>query len=302
MMIPLRNGLPTAAGALGVLLLLACVRQVNAQQREPGTVFRDCEACPEMVVVPPGSFMMGSPRTPRGMYLDEGPRHEATIGYPLAVGVFEVTFAEWDACVRGGGCVGYRPDDQGLGRGRRPVINVSWEDATRYVAWLSEQTGEDYRLPSEAEWEFAARAGTETAWYWGEDPTEQCRYANGFDRDLAEELRAEEVRIRVVPASCADGYDGVAPVGSFEPNGFGLHDVAGNVWEWTNDCWNESYAGAPADGSAWTNGYCVPRVVRGGSWNSPAGLLRSAFRDGIPRRDRGFNVGFRVARTMGSAP
>ena len=221
-MVAARISIAIAAGALGVLLLPGPVRQVSAQQPEPGSVFRDCEACPEMVVVPPGSFMMGSPRTPRGMYADEGPRHRATIGYPLAVGVFEVTFAEWDACVRAGGCMGYRPDDQGTGRARRPVINVSWEDARRYVAWLSEQTGEAYRLPSEAEWEYAARAGTETAWYWGEDPAEQCRHANGLDRELSEELRGAQVRIRVVPASCSDGYEGVAPVGSFEPNRFGL--------------------------------------------------------------------------------
>lgn len=297
-MVAARIGMAIAGGALGALLLLACVRQASAGQLEPGSVFRDCEACPEMVIVPSGSFMMGSPRTPRGRYEDESLRHEATIGYPLAVGVFEVTFAEWEACVRDGGCEGYRPDDSGMGRGRQPVINVSWEDARGYVAWLSEQTGEAYRLLSEAEWEYAARAGTESAWFWGEDPADQCRHANGFDRKLAERLEVEDVRIKVVPASCSDGYERVAPVGSFRPNGFGLHDVSGNVWEWTDDCWNESYAGAPADGRAWTDGYCLPRVVRGGSWNNPPGLLRSAFRDGIPRENRGFNVGFRVARTM----
>jgi len=298
MMAPARISMATAAGALGFLFLLGCARPVSTQQPGPGTVFRDCEACPEMVVVPPGSFMMGSPRTPRGMYADEGPRHLARIGYPLAVGVYEVTFAEWDACVSAGGCLGYRPDDGGSGRGRRPVINVSWEDARRYVGWLSEQTGQAYRLLSETGWEYVARAGTESAWHWGEDAAEQCRHANGFDRDLAEALGAEDIRTGVVPASCSDGYESVAPVGSFEPNGFGLHDVSGNVWEWTDDCWNESYAGAPADGSARTSGYCLPRVVRGGSWNNPPGLLRSAFRDGIPRESRGFNVGFRVARSM----
>lgn len=297
-MVPARIGMAVAGGALGALLLLACVRQASAGQLEPGSVFRDCEACPEMVIVPPGSFMMGSPRTPRGRYEDESPRHEAMIGYPLAVGVFEVTFAEWEACVSDRGCDGYWPDDEGMGRGRQPVINVSWEDARGYVAWLSEQTGKAYRLLSETEWEYVARAGTESAWHWGDDAAEQCRHANGFDRNLAEELGAEEVRTGVVPASCFDGYDRVAPVGSFQPNGFGLHDVSGNVWEWTDDCWNESHAGAPADGSARTRGYCVPRVVRGGSWNNPPGLLRSAFRDGIPRENRGFNVGFRVARTM----
>ena len=296
MMIPARVGFLIPGGMLGVLALLGCVRQTHAQ--EPGTVFRDCDACPEMVVVPPGDFMMGSSRAARGWYTDEGPRHEATIGYSLGVGVYEVTFAEWDACVSAGGCMGHRPDDGGLGRERQPVINVSWEDARTYLRWLSEETGESYRLLSEAEWEYVARAGTESAWYWGEDSSDQCRHANGFDRELTQQLEAEDVRIRVRPASCSDGYEGAAPVGSFEPNGFGLHDVSGNVWEWTDDCWNESYAGAPADGRAWTDGYCVPRVVRGGSWNNPPGLLRSAFRDGIPREDRGFNIGFRVARTM----
>ncbi len=185
-----------------------------AQQPEPGTVLRDCDECPEMVVVPAGSFMMGSPRSARGQYLDEVPRHEVTIGYPLAEGVYEVTFAEWHACVSAGGCEGYRPEDEGLGRGRQPVINASWEDAQTYVAWLSEETGEDYRLLSEAEWEYVARAGTETPWYWGEDLSGQCRYANGFDRELTRRLRAEDVRIGVQPASCCDGYRGaVSPQG-----------------------------------------------------------------------------------------
>lgn len=173
MMIPARDTMVIAGGALGFLLLLGSVGPASAQQTRPGTVFQECEACPEMVVVPPGSFMMGSPRTPRGMYTDERPRHRATIGYLLAVGVFEVTFAEWDECVSGGGCDGYRPDDEGMGRERQPVINVSWEDAQGYVAWLSEQTGEVYRLLSETEWEYVARAGTESAWPWARRLLEQ---------------------------------------------------------------------------------------------------------------------------------
>ena len=214
-----------------------------------------------------------------------------TIGYPRRWGVYEVTFAEWDVCVGAGGCEGYRPEDEGLGRGRRPVINVSWEDAQTYVAWLSEETGSDYRLLSEAEWEYVARAGTETPWYWGEDLSGQCRYANGFDRELTRKLRAEDVRIRVQPAFCSDGYSGAAPVGSFEPNGFGLHDVSGNVWEWTDDCWNESHAGAPGDGSARKGGYCIPRVLRGGSWSNAPGLLRSPFRDAVRREGGGTTSG-----------
>ena len=193
------------------------------------------------------------------------------------------------------------------GRSRQPVINVSWEDARTYVSWedartyvtwLSDETGEDYRLPSEAEWEYVARAGTETAWYWGEDVSGQCRYANGFDRELASKLRAEDASITVVPAYCSDGYRGAAQVGSFEPNGFGLFDVSGNVWEWTDDCWNESHASAPADGRVRRSGYCIPRVLRGGSWSNAPGLLRSAFRDGVRRERRGYNIGFRVVRTI----
>ena len=156
--------------------------------RRPGTVFRDCAACPEMVVVPAGSFMMGSPTSEEGRYDDEGPRHRVTIGSPFSVGVYEATFAEWDGCVRAGGCGGYRPEDEGWGRGSRPVMNVSWEDAQEYVRWLSRETGQRYRLLSEAEWEYVARAGTQTARYWGESESGQCRYGNGYDRTGHAEL------------------------------------------------------------------------------------------------------------------
>lgn len=240
----------------------AAVGACYAAESEAQEVFRDCEACPKMVVVPPGSFVMGSPEWEEGRYGDEGPRHEVTIGYPFAVGIYEVTFAEWDACVSAGGCV-YRPDDQGWGRGSRPAINASWEDAQAYVEWLSGQTGQEYRLLSEAEWEYAARAGTRTETYWSD---RQCRYANGADLDLA--LRLRELGGERDPgvASCLDGYWMPAPVGSFEPNAFGLYDVLGNVLEWTEDCWHEDYTGAPADGSPWTSGDCNARVLRGGSW------------------------------------
>ena len=179
---------------------------------EPGRVFRDCAACPEMVVVPAGRFMMGSPGSEVGRWDDEGPRHSVTIGTPVAVGVYEVTFAEWDACGRAGGCGVYAPDDEGWGRGRRPVINVSWEDAREYVQWLSRETGERYRLLSEAEWEYVARSGTETARHWGESEAGQCRYANGYDvtGDRKHSYDREHVR-------CADGNTETAPVGSYEP-------------------------------------------------------------------------------------
>ena len=260
---------------------------------EPGTVFRECDTCPEMVVVPAGSFMMGSPESEEGRRDYEGPQHRVTIGMAFAVGVYEVTFGEWDACVRTGGCGGYRPDDA-WGRGSRPVIQVSWEDARDYVRWLSRETGEQYRLLTEAEWEYVARAGTQTPRYWGEKESEQCRYANGYDRTGHAELEDN-----LDPVSCSDGHGGTAPVGMFEPNGFGLYDVLGNVVEWTQDCWNESYSGAPADGSAWSSGDCSQRVLRGGSWNSGPDHLRSASRGHWAGARRGwFNRGFRVARTV----
>ena len=243
-----------------------------------GTTFRDCPECPEMVVVPSGSFLMGSPLVGRRYDRNESPVHPVTIGYRLAVGVNEVTFDEWDACVSDGGCGGYRPDDEGWGRGRRPVINVSWLDAQAYVAWLSRRTGKGYRLLSESEWEYVARAGTTTAYWWGDYI---CRNRASCDvcgsrRDLAQTV----------------------PVGSFSANPFGLHDVHGNVHEWVEDCWNWSYDGAPADGSAWESGNCGRRVLRGGSWNLIPGNLRSAFRYRHSTGLRHVNAGIRVARTL----
>lgn len=244
-------------------------------------VFRDCTVCPEMVVVPGGSFMMGSPATEENARGDERPQHRVRIGSSFAVGVHEVTFAEWDACALAGGCADHWPGDEGWGRGEHPVVNVSWEDAKAYVTWLLEQTGEQYRLLSEAEWEYVARAGTETAQYWAESESEECRYRNAADND----------------ASCSDGYENTAPVGSFRVNSFGLYDVLGNVWEWTEDCWNENYSGAPTNGSPWELGDCSRRVRRGGSWVNRGSFIRSAFRVGDTPSVRAAGLGFRVART-----
>ena len=238
-----------------------------------GERFRDCDDCPLMVVVPSGEFMMGSPGSEAGRDDNEGPVHRVTIAEPFAVGVYEVTFDEWEACVSGGGCRGYRPI-RGSGWGSRPVMQVNWEDAKAYVGWLSGKTGQGYRLLSESEWEYVARAGTETAYHFGSSisPSQaQCRFTY-FTNDPV-------------------------PVGSFPANGFGLHDVHGNLSEWVEDCWNDSYRGAPSDGSAWASGDCDYRVVRGGSWFShPVDVCRSAHRD----RDTGRSntVGFRVARTL----
>ena len=246
---------------------------------EPGTTFRDCPECPEMVVVPAGRFVMGSQR--KFAYHDEIPAHPVTIALPFAVGVYEVTFAEWDACVSDGGCGGYRPSDRGWGRGSRPVINVSWEDAQGYVAWLSRKTGAEYRLLSESEWEYVARAGTTTRYWWGRGIGENRAQCDG----------------------CGSLWDPrvTAPVGAFAPNAFGLHDVHGNVREFVEDCWHESYLTAPSDGSAWTSGDCEQLVViRGGSRIDRPWELRAANRGWGGRRDRGTfgDLGFRVARTL----
>ena len=261
--------------------------------QEVGDVFQDCDVCPEMVVVPPGSFVMGSPDSEDGRWTDEGPQHQVNIEYTFAVGIYEVTFDEWDACVRGGGCGGYEPDDAGWGRGRRPVIHVHWEDAWRFADWLSEQTGEEYRLLTEAEWEYAARAGTRTARYWGETDRAQCQYANGYDASAQFELGDDRE-----PAGCRDRQVNTAPVGSFRPNAFGLYDVLGNVYEWVDDCRNDGYEGAPSDGSPWYSGECSRRMLRGGSWRSVPSYLRSALRIWNSSSFRSSGIGLRVARTV----
>jgi formylglycine-generating enzyme required for sulfatase activity len=237
-----------------------------------------------MVVVPAGSFMMGSPEDEDGRGKNEGPQHPVTIAEPFAIGVYEVTFDEWDACVANGGCNGYRPNDRGWGRGRRPVIYVSWDDALTYVDWLSDETDEAYRLPSEAEWEYAARAGTTGPFHFGSTiSTDQANFRGDETAGLG--------RIGV------DRQQTVT-VGSFPANAFGLHDVHGNVREWVADCWNDSYAGAPANGTALTSGDCGQRVLRGGSWSLTPRNLRSANRIGNVADDRYNSLGFRVARTL----
>ena len=215
---------------------------------------------PEMVVIPAGSFQMG--------YV-----HSVRIA-SFELSKYEVTFEEYDAFTDATGHE--RAYDVGWGRGRRPVINVSWDDAVAYTQWLSSQTGENYRLPSEAEWEYAARAGSTTQFSWGNDI--------GVNRANCD--------------GCGSQWDDrqTAPVGSFNANRWGLHDMHGNVWEWVQDCWNYDYEGAPSDGSAWESGDCSVRVLRGGSWNNYPWHLRFAYRDGITSENRGNYDGFRVAR------
>ncbi|MGD0025539.1 MAG: formylglycine-generating enzyme family protein, partial [Xanthobacteraceae bacterium] len=245
---------------------------------KPGDTFTECAAnCPQMVVVPAGQFVMGSPATEPGHNAAEEPQHTVTIAKPFAVAKFEATFAEWDACAAYGDC---NPDvsDSGRGRGNQPVINVDWEDAKRYAAWLSRMTGNTYRLLSESEWEYAARGGTQTAYSWGNDVGKGNADCIG----------------------CGSQWDDkqAAPDGSFPPNPFGLYDMEGNVWEWVEDCVHDNYNGAPDDGTAWMAAGCESHVVRGGSWLSGPLLIRTANRVRPATGNRGTALGFRVARTL----
>ncbi|MFO1100080.1 MAG: SUMF1/EgtB/PvdO family nonheme iron enzyme [Xanthobacteraceae bacterium] len=251
---------------------------------KPGQVFRECaKDCPEMVVVPAGEFMMGSPPTEKGRMPDEDPQHKVTIGRPFAVSKYDVTFNDWDACVSVGGCPREgRAGDVDWGRDTRPVIYVSWDDAQQYVAWLSKMTGKPYRLLSDAEFEYAARAGTQTAYPWGDDIGENNANCVG----------------------CGSQWTGsagtwqTAPVGSFAANRFGLYDMVGNVWKWVQDCYHPNYNGAPTDGSTWTGGDCTARVVRGGFWGGGPEFVRPAFRDRNSANLRDYTLGFRVGRTL----
>lgn len=253
-----------------------------AQEKEkaakPGSDFTECKkGCPVMIMVPPGKFFMGSPETEPDRYSDEGPQHEVTIAKPFAVSKFEVTFDEWDACVAAAACP--QAADR-WGRGQMPVINVSWDDAEAYVRWLSWLTGKEYRLLSEAEWEYAARARTTTRYFWGDDPGKGNANCLG----------------------CGSEWDGrqTAPVGSFKPNAFGLYDMHGNVWPWVEDVWHDNYEGEPPlDGSAWLQGGDASRrVVRGGSGSNYPQFLRAADRDRNSTVIRNSNLGFRVGRTL----
>ena len=230
--------------------------------------------------------MMGSPDSEEGRRSDEGPQHRVRIAQPFAVGRFEVTFDEWDACVAGGGCGGYRPDDNGWGRGRRPVINVSWDDAKAYVQWLSSRTGKSYRLPSEAEWEYVARAGTTTPFWTGATiSTEQANYDGTYTYGAG---KKGEYRQRTIP------------VGSLPANPWGLHEVLGNVWEWVEDCYHDSYAGAP---ERWKSLGCGQLFVRARGARRLLGQRPGARALGVPRLvsrpTSGVNyLGFRVSRTL----
>jgi formylglycine-generating enzyme required for sulfatase activity len=243
---------------------------------KPGDGFKECaKYCPEMAIVPAGEFIMGSPESEQGSSSSEGPQHKAVFTRPFAVARFEVTFDDWDACVAYGDCP--RVSDSGY-RSRQPVINVTWDDARHYVAWLSRMTGKFYRLLSEAEFEYAARARTLKAYPWG----------NEIGKNNAN------------CADCGSQWDNVepSPVGSFKANEFGLYDMHGNVWQWLEDCYHRDYEGTPQDGSAWIEGGdCSRHIVRGGSWGDSSRDLRSASRGWNATGLRTTHQGFRAART-----
>jgi formylglycine-generating enzyme required for sulfatase activity len=274
---------------LALLLAAPAARAANTPNgpapTSPAASLKECNDCPEMVLIPAGSFQMGVPlaesKREREDDADARPVHPVRIGQPFYLGKYHVTRGQYAAFAKATGRPIEAPDfDQ---TDDHPAVNVTWNDAQAYVAWLSRATGKPYRLPTEAEWEYAARAGTTTEHYWGDSAAQLCQYANGDD----------------ATTKCDDGYPNTSPVGHFRANPFGLYDMAGNAWQWVQDCYADSgYRGAPSDGSARETRACPSRVVRGGSFgNGPAGL-RGGNRGGFDPAARDSGNGFRVARTV----
>jgi len=292
-----------------------------ASAQSPGDTLRDCDDCPELVVIPPGSFVMGSNHDEPmrgGEMRPQGPERDVTIAYPLAVGKYEVTVGEWRAfteatghpaadCSAWGGDRrqwGHSWEEPGYGQpttDNDPVVCVYWTDAVAYTEWLSEITGEQYRLPTEAEWEYAASGGVDTKWPWGESADQICDYGNVLDQEGIKDPRliSGSGTQADMAAQCSDGYALVAPVGQFKPNGFGLHDTVGNVWEWAEDCSYTYYPMEPVDGSAVIpDGVCEKRAVRSGSWRTRVERNRPTFRGRDPEPTAYHLFGFRVARDV----
>ena len=281
-----------------------------AHKLNAGKVFSDCPSCPKMAVIPSGSFYMGSPAAEIGRKKDEDPVHQVSIA-SFALGKTEITrgqfaqFVKETAYSTGNRCwtiedgkyqerngnwqkFGYLQDD------KHPVVCINWHDAVAYAKWLTRKTGKQYRLPTEAEWEYAARGKTSTARYWGESSDDACKYANVGDKTTKEQIKAAASwKVH----NCKDGFAYTAPVGSFKANAFGLNDMLGNVWEWVEDSYHDNYQGAPVDGSAW-KGDDKKRVLRGGSWYDAPRFVRAAGRDKAVPASRYDNIGFRVARML----
>ena len=300
------------AAFAGIVLVALCTPALT-QAPNAGATFRDCDLCPEMVVIPAGNFLMGSPDTEQDRDDNEGPQRRLTIK-PFALGKFELTVEQFAAFVAetkydtGSRCDvwqdGSFDEREGFSwrkanftqTGKHPAACLSWDDAKAYLAWLSAKTGKVYRLPTEAEWEYAARAGAATRFHFGDDDKDYCRHGNGVDATALAEVPGAKAWSAL---PCRDGYAFTAPVGSFAPNAFALHDTHGNVFEWVEDCWNDSFKGAPIDGAAWGSGDCTQRVQRGGAWGYPRTYLRIAVRGRQAQGYRYINAGVRVAREMG---
>ncbi len=308
-------------GALSIYFLVAVsafsIEAVANESKIPGQIIKDCATCPEVVVVPPGTFTMGSNTINQmrgGEARPEGPERTVTIAYHFAAGRYEVTNAEFAAFID---ATGYKPANRcGVGmdqavtsditfRGplfgkkpanRAPVVCVSWTDAKAYAAWLSKVTQNKYRLLTEAEWEYAAKAGSQLKWPWGGDDLRACEFENTYDLD-SQAAVPPGPQLNWEPLACHDGHGMIAPVGSYKPNAFGLYDMLGNVWEWIEDCSAKLYPAAPVDGSAFeVSGTCDLRAVRGGSWYTRQDRHRPTFRGRDPESKAGHHFGFRIAR------
>jgi formylglycine-generating enzyme required for sulfatase activity/predicted Ser/Thr protein kinase len=317
-----RDHMVAVVGAVAVALLVvaylldhARIERWLAAHRNPnlviptqGEVFRDCPTCPLMKALPPGDFVQGAPADQADVTPMEQPWHPVKIAYPLGMGVYEVTVGEYREFAeatrhKSAGCQVYdgtwqaRSDLNWNNVGytqtaTHPVACVSWRDAREYAAWLSHKTGQRYRLPSESEWEYAARAGSVTARPWNANVASACTSANVADQTAAQQYPGWKVH------PCADGFTYTAPVGSFQPNAFGLYDMLGNVFEWVQDCWHADYRGAPSDGSAWLSGDCSQRDMRGGSWFTAPSLVSTSARNRFEDTYRSNSVGFRVVREI----
>jgi formylglycine-generating enzyme required for sulfatase activity len=256
---------------------------------KPSRHFKECDDCPEMVTAPPGSFLIGSPASEPGRQANEAPQQQIVFAQRFAVGLSTVSFDEWNACVSEGGCNAYRPGDYGWGRGKRPVINVSWDDAKAYVKWLSQKTGAPYRLLSEAEHEYVTRGCT----------TPTCPSTPfWFGAQISPDRANYDWRYSYNGSPKADPPRRTIATDASVPNPFGLLQVHGNVREWVEDCWNETLAGIPRDGSARLTGDCTSHVLRNGSWKDEPKDLRSAKRSWELANERQAEIGFRVARTL----
>lgn len=290
---PSKRAQPVPTVAKDIVQSVPCVwRRFDPEHAGGVTYFQDCADTPQMVSFKGGAFNMGD-MLGNGLPYEQ-PVHEVRIK-PYAIGRYEVTAAQWQACIGAQACSAL--PDSAMANTRLPVTRVTWLQAQEYVTWLSRRTHKSYRLPSEAEWEYAARAtGKSDQFTWGNNSDYACEHANSFDQSGQRTQPLWSWQIE-----CDDGYPETAPVGSYPANAWGLHDMLGNVWEWVQDCWHSDYTGAPTDGSARTSGDCTKRVNRGGGWGNHPRSLRVSNRDGDAADARSDGLGFRVARDVAEA-